>query len=204
MSRAVRFEDRQFRVAPGLRLEFHKAGERWTHQLSLGAGADEPPHLALLAATVESDPERDDPARVVSPVYQDLQDHPAPEGERALLTGQSTPHHFSAVVTVGRGGPIAVVSFDIADRCRAPIAVLAATYLVPLGSSALESAGPEGILWGGAALGLGRLEFKAGGGGTVALAEAGRQAVRVQALARLDPTTHTQRLLYSWRWTPPD
>ena len=195
-------EDRQFQLTAGLRLEFQRRGERWIHGLSLATG--EPTLLTGIAVTVEGDPERDDPARVVSPIYQDLQDHPAPAGERALLTGQSRPHHFSAVVTVRSDGPIAVIEFDVADRCRAPITVLAATYAVQLGSSALMDAGPEGILWGGAALRRGRLEFRSSGGGTVALAEAGRQATRVQAIARLDPTTHTQRLIYSWRWTPPD
>jgi hypothetical protein len=197
----VSSEDRSFVLVEGLRLDFHKAPDRWVHALSVTA--DEPPRVIPLAAAIESKPWHDDPRRVVSPVYQDLQNHPAPEGDRLLLTGQATPHHFSAVVTAYRRDPIAVIAFDIADRCRAPIAFLAATYLAPLGSSALIDASPEGITWGGSALGRGRLEFKAGGGGTVVLAEAGRQATRVQALARLDPATHTQRLIYSWCWTPP-
>jgi hypothetical protein len=183
-------------------MEFHKAGERWTHGFFLAA--NQPDDLVPIAAAVEGDAARDDPARVVSPVYQDLQEHPAVDDVCALLTGQSTPHHFSVVVTTRRAGSNGVIEFDVADRCRAAIAVLAATYLVQLGSSALIDANPEGILWGGPALGRGQLEFTAGRGGTVALAEAGRQATRVQALARLDPTTHTQRLVYSWRWTPPD
>ena len=193
-------DDRQFLLAPGLRLAFVRAGERWTHCLSVGNG--DPSLLSLIAATVEGDPEHDDPARVVSPTYQDVQPH-FTEGETcALLTGLSIPHHFSAVVTARRDGPTAVVEIDVADRCRAPIEALAATYLVQLGSSDLVDADAERIVWGGEALGQGRLEFRTRGAVDVALSEAGRRATRVQALARLVPTTHTQRLFYSWRWTP--
>jgi hypothetical protein len=156
-----------------------------------------------IARTVESDASRDDPARVVSPVFQDLQNHAVESGLCALLTGQATPHHFSGVVTAHREGPCYVIDVDIADRCRTPIEFLAATYLVDLGSSDLIDADAERIVWGGPALGEGRLEFSSNGLDVVALAEAGRRACRVQALARLDPTTHTQRLFYSWRWTPP-
>jgi hypothetical protein len=197
----VSFEDRRFLLAPGLRLEFHKAGERWTHRLFLVAGEQEPP--ILLAAAVEGNAGLYDPARLVSPVYQDFQEHPVAEGVCALLTGQSTPHHFSAVVTAHRDCPGAVIKFDIADRCRAPIAVLAATYEVPLGWDALMDFTPECIVWGGEPLGYGRLEFSPDAGGTVALVEAARHATRFEGLACLDPTTHTQRLIYSWRWTPP-
>jgi hypothetical protein len=194
-------EDRQTILTPGLRLTFLRVGERWSHALAVGAGDQR--LLAGIAATVEGEPARDNPARVISPAYQDVQPH-FNEGEVcALLTGQSIPHHFSAVVTARRVGPSVEIAVDIADRCRAPVEVLAATYLVQLGSSDLIDAGTDCIVWGGDALGRGRLEFTTSGGvGSVALAEAGRRATRVQALARLDPTTYTQRLFYSWRWTP--
>jgi hypothetical protein len=197
----VTVQERQLLLAPGLRLELRRQGDRWTHGLSIAAGALR--SFMPIAATLECDPLRHDPARVVSPVYQDLQSHPVAQGECVLLTGQSTPHHFSAVVTARCDGPSALIELDVADRCRAPIEVLAATYVLPLGSSALLDAAAGQIVWGGAALGQGRLELAVGSAGEVALAEAGRQATRVQALARLDPTTHTQRLVYSWRWTPP-
>jgi hypothetical protein len=48
----------------------------------------------------------------------------------------------------------------------------------------------------------GRLEFRARGASDVALAEAGRRATRVQAVAWLDRSTHTHRLIYCWRWIP--
>jgi len=194
-------EDRQFLRAPGLRLEFRRSGERWTHCLSVGAGDQS--LLSIIAVTVEGDPTRDDPVRVVSPTYQDVQPHFAGGETCALLTGHSIPHHFSAVVTARRDGPSAVLDVDIADRCRAAIEALAATYLIQLGSSDLVEADTRRIVWRGDALGQGRLEFTAGGDNQVTLAEAGRQATRVQALARLVPTTYTQRLFYSWRWTPP-
>ncbi len=199
-------EDRCSIVASGLRLIFATLGARWTHALTIGDGAGR--DLLEVACAAESDPDRSDPARVVSPSYQEVQPQAFDGGVRMLLTGMSVPHHFSAVVTARRNGdgPVAgvVIEVDVADRCRAPIAVLAATYLVRLGSGTLLDAGPDRVIWGGGPLGQGRLEFTTEGGpDTVALAEAGRQAARVQALARLQPTTFTQRLLYQWRWTPP-
>jgi hypothetical protein len=197
----VSASQRQWLLAPGLRLELRHTGDRWTHGISIAAGPARP--FVLVAASVEGDLAHPDPRRVVSPVYQDLRDHAVPEGECVLLTGQATPHHFSAVLTARCDGPSAVVAVDAADRCRGPIDALAATYVLPLGSSALVDATADQIVWGGAALGDGRLELAVGAAGTLALAEGGRQATRVQALARLAPETHTQRLIYCWRWTPP-
>jgi hypothetical protein len=193
--------DRQMILAPGLRLSFLRDGDRWAHAVAVGAGDDT--LLAGIASSVEGDPARDEPARVVSPAYQDVQPHSSEGNVCALLTGQSTPHHFSAVVTARRDGPSVSIAVDIADRCRSPVEVLAATYLVPLGSGDLIDAGPGRVVWGGDGLGQGRLEFTtAGGADAVAMAEAGRRATRVQALARLVPSTYTHRLFYSWRWTP--
>jgi hypothetical protein len=192
-------EDRRTLVAPGLTVAFARSGDRWIHALWVGDDGETP---ALVATSVESEPGRDDPRRVVSPVYQEIQPHPVAHGECALLTGQSTPHHFSAVVTAASDGDDAVVTVDVADRCRGSIEVLAATYLVPFGSSDLSDADSEHVAWERGALGRGRLEFRALGETEVVLAEAGRRGTRVQALARLVPSTHTHRLLYSWRWTP--
>ncbi|MDR3633712.1 MAG: hypothetical protein P4L84_07730 [Isosphaeraceae bacterium] len=180
----------------GLRFTFQRQGERWEHALSLSNGT------GAVAASVEGDAARDDPARVVSPAYQEVHRHPADQGFLLLLTGQSGPHHYSAVVTARREGRSFIVEFDVADRCRSAVEVLAATYLVRMGSSDLVEAGPDGVVWGGAAVGQGRLEFGADASDSVALAEAGRCAMRVQALARIEPSTHTQRLHYRWRWTP--
>lgn len=193
-------EDRWTILADDFRWTFLRDGDRWAHTLSLGD--DDPSVRDAIAASVEGDPGRDDPARVVSPAYQEVRPHPVAEGVCALLTGQSTPHHFSAVVTARRDGPGLLVEVDVADRCRSTVEVLAATYLVRFGSGALIDADPGRIVWGGEALGQGRLEFRTRGGAEVAIADAGRRASRVQALARIAPSTSTHRLYYSWRWTP--
>jgi hypothetical protein len=200
--RFVTGEDFRVLLTRGLRVAFSRDGDRWSHLLSTEQGYSLLPTV-VLAATLEGNPTRDDPGRVVSPTYQEVQPHIDDSGFHMLMTGLSFPHHFSAVVTARGDGASTVVEVDIADRCRAPIEVLAATYLVPLVSSNLVDASAERIVWGGDALGGGRLEFTAPGGADVVLAEAGRRASRVQALARLSPTTCTHRLFYAWRWTPP-
>jgi hypothetical protein len=198
----VAADDRQSIVGPGFRLTFARSGERWTHALAIGDG---PAHvLNGIACAIEGDPERDDPRRVVSPAYQEIQPHPNEQGICLLLTGMATPHHFSTVVVARRVKDRLTIAVDLADRCRAPIDILAATYTVQLGSSDLIDASSERIVWGGDALGQGRLEFAADARDSVALSEAGRRATRVQALAAIDPSTYTQRLRYQWTWTPPE
>jgi hypothetical protein len=194
-------EERRAILAPGFRLTFSRVGDRWTHDLAIGDGPAHPG--ATIATAVEGDPDRDDPSRVVSPAYQEIQPHAFDGGVRALLTGQSTPHHFSAVMTARRDAEGVSIELDVADRCRSPVVALAGTYLVRLGSGALIDAGPHRIVWEHDLLRGGRLEFLAEGPNSVSLAEAGRQATRVQAIARIDPSTFTQRLVYGWRWTPP-
>jgi hypothetical protein len=196
----VEVDDQRTVRAPGIRLTFARPGERWLHELALDDGSEPAP--TVIARSVESDIEPVDRSRVISPTYQELQEHPLDEGVRVLLTGQSTPHHFSAVVTARWDGKSASIVFDVADRCRTPIEALAATYLVPLGSSALVDASPDRLLWGGELLGGGSLEFAAASPNTVSLAEAGRRACRVQALAHLRAGDATQRLVYQWNWTP--
>ena len=67
-----------------------------------------------------------------------------------LLTGTFFKHHFSAVVSLGidpdRPDGL-VLDVDVADRCRAPVDSLAATYTVRLDSGALADAGPQAIIW---------------------------------------------------------
>jgi hypothetical protein len=158
-----------------------------------------------LISALETTAEQADPSRVLSPVYQELQRH-EPAGEVSggiclLLTGLLFQHHFSAAISLqrDRNDPAwSVLEFDLADRCRAPVDSLAATYLVRLGSSALVDANPQAIRWDLA--GSGSLELSCDPPGTMALAEAGRAAVRVQALAHVDPAQFTHRLRYRWRW----
>jgi hypothetical protein len=149
----------------------------------------------------------DSPENVVSPVYQEAHRHDFAgdqiRGACLLLTGHMFDHHFSAALALTREptSPRAcVVDVDVADRCRAHVAQLAATYLVRLGSSDLVDAGPNHIVWAGPSLGSGKLELHCDRPGALALAEAGRQATRVQAIAAIQTTSFTHRLRYRWRW----
>jgi hypothetical protein len=194
-------DDRHAILAPGLRMTFVLDGDRWAHTVAVGGTTAD--LLIEIASTIEGDPARDQPGRVVSPAYQEIHPHAVGSEICVLLTGQSTPHHFSAVVTAWDEGSSVSIEVDIADRCRRPVEILAATYTVALASSDLADAGPGRIAWGGQGTSLpgGRLEFAGRGGTEVALAEAGRRATRVQALARPVAQTATHRLCYVWRWT---
>lgn len=204
-------DDRVVVRGPEARMTFLRLGDRWIHHLSFGRLQSNAPNADAdaeeLASTEESDPRQDDPARVVSPVYQELHRHTfagdAGRGVCLLLTGKLFHHHFSAVVTIAddpdRAGGV-IVDFDVADRCRAEVATLAATYLVRLGSSGLRDAGAHAIAWTGDRLGDGLLTMEPDAGATLALAEAGRRCTRAQALAKLEPGSFTHRLRYRWRW----
>jgi hypothetical protein len=200
-------DDQIFISGPGARITFARTGDHWTHHLAFHSQTSENEAWTEIAAAVESDPQRDDPARVVSPVYQEIHRHEFAgdqlRGFCLLLTGSLFQHHFSAAMCLYRdpGAPnIIVLEFDIADRCRAPVSSLAATYLVRLGSSALAEASAREIGWTGETLGAGRLRLRAESSTTLALAEAGRHATRVQTLAAINPASFTQRLRYCWRW----
>jgi hypothetical protein len=191
-------DDRAVMAGPGLVATFLRTGGRWTHHLE---------HDGFeVVVSVESDPDRDDPARIVSPVYQEIHRHDvdATDAACSLLTGQLAQHHFSAVVSLcrdaGQPGSLVLV-IDVADRCRSLVESLAATYLVRLDSGALADASPGKIAWNLAGQAPGRLEIEVEPPGMLALAEAGRNATRVQTLAAIQPATFTQRLRYRWRWT---
>ena len=202
-------DDRVMVRGPEARVSFLRLGDRWIHHLSFGRLGPEHPDDAPeeLASSEETDPRQDDPARVVSPVYQELHRHTfaGDEGRGVclLLTGKLFHHHFSAVVTISddpeRAGGV-IVDFDVADRCRAEVASLAATYLVRLGSSELRDAGAHAIAWADDRLGTGALKLESDAGATLALAEAGRRCTRAQALARLEDGSFTHRLRYRWCW----
>jgi hypothetical protein len=189
---------------PGWTVRFDRAGDRWTHGLWFGISDVEPGEVV---SAVESQPERDDPARIVSPVYQELHRH-EPAGDQTdgvclLLTGRFFQHHFSAAISLFRDPDsprYVVLDFDVADRCRSPVLSLAATYLVRLGSSDLAEGDSHVIAWNRSTIVPGRLTVGCDSPGTLALAEAGRQATRVQALAAIDSSTFTHRLRYRWLW----
>jgi hypothetical protein len=185
---------------PAFGVEFRRLGDRWSHAI-LGQGAG-----IALARTISVQPEGEDPARVVAPVYQEAQLHGPENGASLclLLTGLFFKHHFSAAVTLARDplddGRIRL-EFDVADRCRSPVETLAATYLVGLDSGALTAADPDRIAW---RLDSGLLELLAFPPASLAMAEAGRRATRVQVLAAIQPGSFTHRLHYGWRWTSDD
>jgi hypothetical protein len=187
--------------AGDLAVVFDRTGDRWAHRLELGGAA-----LHVDAKAVESDAERDAPARIKSPVYQEIHRHDlsGQTGLCCLLTGLMFQHHFSAVVTLVADAAqpeMLLVEFDVADRCRTLVETLAATYLLTVDSSELADADPHRIVWTGGKLGQARLELLAPPPAALALAEAGRQATRVQAVALVEAATFTHRLFYRWRWT---
>ena len=186
---------------PGLSIAFARMGALWSHSLVL------PGESGLeIARAVDTDFERDEPGRVVSPVYQEIQRHQGTIGCGLclLLTGTLYQHHFSAAISLGREPDRLdgmMLDVDVADRCRSPVENLAATYTVGLDSGKLARAGPEAITWENVGAGEGRLEVEAVGPSTLVLAEAGRSATRVQVLAAIQPGSFTHRLHYRWRWT---
>ena len=80
-----------------------------------------------------------------------------------------------------------MLDVDVADRCRAPVESLAATYTVRLDSSALDRRRPAGDHLGQRRAGRGPARARGRAPSTLALAEAGRHATRVQVLAAIQP-----------------
>lgn len=189
-------DDRRAIVTPALRLVFLWTGDRWRHQLE-PAGAVLP---GPLVESVESLADRDDPARVVSPAYQQFHWERRGGSAHAMLLGQSGPHHFSAVFTVCETPQGAEVKVDVADRCRGDVVELASTYHVRLLGGDLETADPGRIVWSPAGS---RLILSATAPARIGMAEAGRQATRVQILAQTQAKEYTHRLAYAWQWTAP-
>jgi hypothetical protein len=177
-------------VTPQLRLTFQWTGDRWSHTLDCSG--------AVVVRSIESDPhrEQDEPARVISPAYQQVGFQRSGERVQALLVGQAGAHHFSAAFTVQESRSGTIVEVDVADRCREPVEALACTYTVGLTSSELLDADPSRIIW---EVGEGRLTLASvGPPGLLTLAEAGRGASRVQAAASIRPGTATHRWAYRW------
>jgi hypothetical protein len=194
-------DDRASLHGPGLGVVFRRHGDRWTEAIF----SPDPAIERITAAELQ--PSDESPSRLAHPVYQEVRLHKTSgrAGVCLLLTGLAFHHHFSAAVTLtpDESGRVRL-DFDIADRCRAPIDVLAATYLVRLDSGALLAADPTRIAWNLESPGAGRLELLAGPESSLALAEAGRRATRVQILAAIRNPDRTHRLRYGWRWTSAD
>jgi hypothetical protein len=194
-------EDRTDMCGPGLRTAFARMGATWAHSILLPKDTNRE-----LARAILCDPEGDDPRRVKSPVFQEIQRHESAPGAGLclLLTGTLFFHHFSAVVSLGidPDRPDGVLlDVDVADRCRAPFEILAATYTVMLDSGSLVDAGPQSITWDRTGPCACRIELMAVAPSTLVLAEAGRSATRVQVMAAIQAGNFTHRLHYRWRWT---
>ncbi len=193
-------DDHVIGSAPGLSLRFTRFGDRWTHGLACtGNGAS--------VARADDLSVGEDERHIANPVYQEVHRHEPADGPALclLLTGKLFQHHFSAAVTLRKepGQPgFLELDFDVADRCRAPIECLAATYLIGLDSGALVDADPGRIAWNVVDSGFDSIELRAESPSSLVLAEAGRKATRVQILAAIVPGTFTHRLRYRWRWVP--
>jgi hypothetical protein len=123
---------------PDLRLVFVRLGDRWTHRIDIGPGL-----WQTLAEAVEWTTAAEDPLRVVSPVYQEVQVQRDGDAVIALAVGQAGPHHFSLSARVSYGVyearsakgllnayPKSLVVFDVADRCRAEVVAFECRYRV--------------------------------------------------------------------------
>jgi hypothetical protein len=178
------------------RLDFHWRGDRWVHELAVASAGG----FVRVVQSFESDPERDDPRRVVSPTYQQMEIQDSPNGPGALLLGQSGQHHFSAVFSVRELGRGVEVEVDVADRCRTPVEALAATYKVLLATGDLQGATAERVVWQPSWGNAAELHLIGTETTRVIVAEGGRQGMRVQADAALDPKDSTHRCKYRWLW----
>jgi hypothetical protein len=189
--------------APGLCLAFQWTIDRWGHFLELGAL----PHPSRAAETVEADPLQEDPLRVVSPAYQQIQFQQDPQGVYALLVGQAGAHHFSASFRVTAVEEEVSIEVDVADRAHGKDAVLACSYLVHLPCSSLVDASPAAIVWEPRGRNEGRMSVSSRGlvehPTELALVEAGHRAAYVQALAPTVSGAATQRCRFCWKWVSP-
>jgi hypothetical protein len=199
---------------PGVRVSFQRANGL-VHHLSFstepGLALDEYTGIrsgtSLVTPVSEYDIEPADPARVFNPVFQELVEHELPAARRpglcVLLTGSYFEHHFSAVFSLcrDRTAPHAIaLEVDLADRCRAPIKKLAATYSVCHGEPEPEFSGPSltAAVWRGGSIGAATLELLVEPRARLAPLSTAHE---VQIDAGIDPDTFTQRLRYRWRWT---
>jgi len=174
-----------------------------------GDGTRDQGPLVWVDSAPENGAQQLDPTRVFNPVYQELVPHELPEELRpglcVLLTGSCFEHHFSAVLSLYRDRAIpsrVVLDVDVADRCRAPIAKLAATYHVHYQGAVHATLGarPGALAWDFGPRGDATLEFLALPPATIGEpSPSPRSTVQVDAV--IDPRSHTQRLHYRWRWT---
>jgi hypothetical protein len=183
----------------GFGLWFARNDGRWGHNFGpVGEPFDTIPRLAV---SIEWNPDRDDPERVASPVFQELQLQRDGAGRpHVLLLGMAGPHHFSGAFVCDEADGVSRISVDVADRCRvAGAGFLASTYGMSLHSGQLAASDGSSIAWD---CPQGRLLLAAGPGTRLALAEAGRSLTCVQALPEIGVVGATRRWQYSWSLSP--
>ena len=184
-----------------LRLTFAHRDDRWSHGLELDG--------APIVRAIE--PSADESNRFAVPVFQQASLSIDDEADSvALLVGQEGRNHSSAsfLVETTEGGST-IISVDLAIRATRLVATEpispASTYLVEATSSDLIEAADSRIVWS-LRNGGGRLTLEAVADDlsntTLGLAEGGRRATLVQAIARFDPRSLTQRSRYRWIWEP--
>ncbi len=186
-------------VGPDFALIFERADDRWTHSIAVSASPGAP--RETIARAIEWAHDRDDPTRVVSPVFQELHFQNHSDGTpQALLVGMSGRHHFSAVFSLVERAEGSTLSVDVADRAPSDVVALASTYAVMLHSGDLEGCDESMICW---SISDRRLRFQAVASARVGLAEAGRRATRVQVGIDANSSTPTRRWQYSWDFSRP-
>lgn len=198
---------------PGIEVSFNQ-GNGWGHSLRFSerAGVSTNRHgrwLVRADTALEQEIEPAEPRRIANPVYQAFVPHELANdrgpGLCALLTGSCFDHHFSAVFSLylePEPPHRVVLDVDVADRCRGSVDKLAATYIVrdSEGWAAPPGGGLSSVVWQSVPPGNGLLEFVAMPPSLIDEPTFSVTATRVQVQARIDPSTHTQRLHYRWRW----
>lgn len=185
-------------------LRFWYKETHWRHEITSEGPTSSVPRLVPQEPLVDDI----DHGRVINPTYQQIHlDKDGKGGVRAMLVGQSGPHHFSAVFHVYEDEGGATIDVDVADRCLAPMHALAATYAVDASHgqwgtvTATDRQGREHTnIVLDASNPVCHLVFEVDPPGRTALDAGNLARVRVQALAHLDPSQNTQRFRYRWSW----
>ena len=104
------FELLNQQMAPLVRMQFNRDGDRWAHQIYLSMGASEQPFMRSLEGTA-------DQIWPPSPPLQDVGRHELPTGDAILCVGMAGSSHWSASFSVEAGvkaGENGLIKSDIA------------------------------------------------------------------------------------------
>jgi hypothetical protein len=175
----------------------------------VGAAGNRDPVFRVCSAA-DSDGQPLDPTQVLNPVYQELIRHDLLDdlgpGLCVLLTGAYYEHHFSAVFRLRRDPAKqldVVFDVDVADRCRAPVTKLAATYQVFSARPGFARVSPVSLRWEAGPGHHGSLEIIAVAPSSIAVwnPTVAVPYTQVEVATAIHRKTHTHRLHYCWRWT---